>query len=212
MLRGGGRPGLDVPGDALRVHAVRQGRSRPARRACSPRAATDLAADHGFERRSVWTFNQIGGPAYSSITREFYLGLGAGSASYSGGRFDLNHFGIEPYIQTLDRGELPIAREARLGPWQRAAYYLFWQCYTGRVDLVRFHHLFGRQRSLHTMLATIRRLGWIEEHDGVARLTPDGYDHYHDLERWVTYHMIEPLWAEMMREHDAPGAALTPAA
>ena len=48
------------------------------------------------------------------------------------------------------------------------------------------------------------RSGWIEQRDGEAPLTASGYDHYHDLERWVTYHMIEPLWAEMMAEHDQP--------
>ena len=28
-----------------------------------------------------------------------------------------------------------------------------------------------------------------------------------DLERWVTYHLIEPLWAELMGEHEAPAPA-----
>jgi len=168
------------------------------------RQAAELAADHGFERRSVWTFNRIGGPAYSSITREFYLGLGAGSASYSGGEFALNHFGIGQYIRPLERGELPIARTAHLGPLQRAAYHLFWQCYTGRVDLDRFHQLFGSQRVLTALVSALGGVGWLDRHDGVATLTPRGYDRYHDLERWVTYHMIEPLWAEMMLEHELP--------
>jgi oxygen-independent coproporphyrinogen-3 oxidase len=38
--------------------------------------------------------------------------------------------------------------------------------------------------------------------DDAVVLTPSGYDRYHDLERWVTYHLIEPLWAEMMKEHE----------
>ena len=167
------------------------------------RAATELAADHGFERRSVWTFNRIGGPVYSSITREFYLGLGAGSATYSGRTFDLNHFGIEAYIEPLERSVLPIARVARLGPLQSAAYYLFWQCYTGSIDLDRFRLLFGRQLTLRTIVRALDAIGWIERQGGESRLTARGYDHYHDLERWVTYHMIEPLWAEMMDEHQS---------
>jgi len=37
------------------------------------------------------------------------------------------------------------------------------------------------------------------------RLTAAGFDQYHDLERWVTYRFIEPLWAEMTpaRGHNA---------
>ena len=130
------------------------------------RAAAELAAEHGFERRSVWTFNRIGGPVYSSITREFYLGLGAGSATYSGRTFDLNHFGIEAYIEPLERGVLPIARVARLGPVQSAAYYLFWQCYTGSIDLNRFRLLFGRQLTLRTIVRALDAIGWIEPRDG----------------------------------------------
>jgi hypothetical protein len=46
-------------------------------------------------------------------------------------------------------------------------------------------------------------LGWCRRTDGRLVLTGSGYDRYHDLERWVTYHLIEPLWSEMMTEHRA---------
>lgn len=43
---------------------------------------------------------------------------------------------------------------------------------------------------------------------GGCRLTSRGFETYHDLERLVTYQLIEPLWAEMLAEHAAePGAA-----
>ncbi len=44
--------------------------------------------------------------------------------------------------------------------------------------------------------------------EGRLHLTKAGFDRYHDLERWVTYHLIEPLWEEMLREHPAsdPGS------
>ena len=41
--------------------------------------AEQLAKQYGYERRSVWTFNRQDAANYSSITRPFYLGLGAGS-------------------------------------------------------------------------------------------------------------------------------------
>jgi oxygen-independent coproporphyrinogen-3 oxidase len=176
------------------------------------RAATALAAEYGFERRSVWTFNRVDGPSYSSITREFYLGLGAGSASYSGRNFTLNHFGIEAYLEPLARGVLPVARVARLGSLQSAAYSMFWQCYTGRVELDRFHRLFGPQRMLSGAIRVLETLGWLRRAGDELRLTESGYDRYHDLERWVTYRMIEPLWTEMMTEHEADPAPVATAA
>ena len=47
-------------------------------------------------------------------------------------------------------------------------------------------------------------------------LTAAGFDGYHDLERWVTYQYIEPLWAAMLADTSGGtdgicGAAIPPA-
>ena len=172
------------------------------------RAGERLAARHGYERRSVWTFNRCGGPAYTSITREFYLGLGAGAATYTGSEFLANHFSIERYAADLEAGRLPLARRARLGELRGALYYGFWQAYTGRVELRRFERLFPVARRLRPLVRLLAWAGFVDLDGRSARLTPRGYDLYHDLERWVTYHFIEPLWAEMMAEHGEAGPAV----
>jgi coproporphyrinogen III oxidase-like Fe-S oxidoreductase len=167
--------------------------------------ATDLARSHGYERRSVWTFNRMDSPTYTSITRPYFLGMGAGAATFAGSRFWVNHFGLGQYAAALAAGRLPVARIARLPGPAAAAYRLFWQAYTGSVpvdsgDPLLDHPLAASARAATTLL------GWAELTDGVASLTERGYDHYHDLERWVTYHLIEPLWAEMMQEHPPQSA------
>jgi len=54
------------------------------------------------------------------------------------------------------------------------------------------------------LLATLRRLGYLERQpDGRLHLSDRGLDHYHDVERLVTYRLIEPLWEEMLAEHPA---------
>ena len=60
----------------------------------------------------------------TSITREFYLGCGAGAGSYTGNRI-IYHFSIYAYIQIVGHGNMPIARETRLTPVKSAAYYFF---------------------------------------------------------------------------------------
>jgi oxygen-independent coproporphyrinogen-3 oxidase len=174
------------------------------------RAATELAGEHGFERRSVWTFQRRDGPSYSSITRPWYVGVGAGAATYTGRTFAVNHFGLEQYQRAVARGALPTALVAELGPIQRAAYSLFWQCYTGRADLGDFRAVAGPQRLLTALVDVMRRSGWIEREGDLLRLTGRGYDRYHDLERWVTYHMIEPLWSAMTTEHETATASPGP--
>jgi oxygen-independent coproporphyrinogen-3 oxidase len=164
-------------------------------------AVTALAEAMGYERRSVWTFNRIGSPSYTSITRPYYLGIGAGAASFAGSLFTVNHFGLDQYGRALDAGHLPIARVARL-PWPaNVLYRLFWQAYTGKIP----RH--GDDPLLEDHLVDVLRLGsqalGLARGDGDdLRLTTFGYDRYHDLERLVTYALIEPLWEEMMAEHD----------
>jgi coproporphyrinogen III oxidase-like Fe-S oxidoreductase len=136
---------------------------------------TRLANDAGYERRSVWTFNRRGSAAYTSITRPRFIGMGAGSASFTGKDFFVNHFALDAYADDVEANQLPVARWLHLGPAFGRAYAAFWAAYAGEV--------------------AGRRLG--ERH----------FDVYHDLERLVTYHLIEPLWAQMLAEHDDLGWA-----
>jgi menaquinone C8-methyltransferase len=174
--------------------------------------ATDLAARHGYERRSVWTFNRRGGPTYSSITRPAYLGVGAGAATSAGTWFLVDHFGLAPYLAAVAAGRLPIARLATLSPAAAGAYGLFWQLYTGTVPQGFVAEGPGGANTLRAGLGLARASGWLTPTTDGLRLTPRGYDRYHDLERAVTYHLIEPLWAELMTEHGDPAASVQPAA
>ncbi|MBN1171208.1 MAG: radical SAM protein [Micromonosporaceae bacterium] len=167
------------------------------------RTATELARSHGYERRSVWTFNRLGAPTYTSITRPYYLGLGAGAASFAGAVFLVNHFGLDQYRRAIGESRLPVARMARLPGAAAAVYRSFWQAYTGTVPTG------GRDPLLDHPVSVLLRdlsvaLGWSRRAGEAVTLTESGYDRYHDLERWVTYSLIEPLWAELMTEHDPP--------
>jgi len=155
-----------------------------------------------YERRSVWTFNRRHTANYTSITREFYLGCGAGAGSYTGASFFLNHFSPATYIEKIRSGQLPVARSKLMSATRSAAYYLFWQAYTGRIDCARFEALFPGRLTLQGLLSTLQWAGMLRREGDGLRLTPRGYARYHDLERWVTYHFIEPLWNDMMQEHE----------
>jgi oxygen-independent coproporphyrinogen-3 oxidase len=165
------------------------------------RRACELADSLGYERRAVWTFTRRGGPLYASIARELYLGCGAGAATFTGTDFLVNHFGLGPYEVALAEARLPIARRAHLDPRRAALYYAFWQLYAPGIDLDRFQRLFPGAPWVIPFLQVLRRTGHLEPVDGRLRLTERGFDRYHDLERWVTYHLIEPLWEDMLQEH-----------
>ncbi len=164
------------------------------------REAAALAEAHGYRRRSVWTFNRVGSASYSSITRPYLLGLGAGAASFAGRLFTVNHFSVDLYAAAVGSGRLPIARMARLGPSAAALYRAFWQAYTGSFPFRSEDPLLG-----HPLVGGVRLVaaaaGWSRRDGADTSLTTRGYDRYHDLERWVTARLIEPLWGELMGEH-----------
>jgi coproporphyrinogen III oxidase-like Fe-S oxidoreductase len=105
-----------------------------------------LARKYGYQRRSVWTVNRRDSPRYTSITREFYLGCGAGAGSFTGQMFVLNHFSVSTYVEKVEQQCLPIARVSQLSAGMAASYYLFWQAYTGTIDTARFDALYPRRR------------------------------------------------------------------
>jgi oxygen-independent coproporphyrinogen-3 oxidase len=166
----------------------------------------------GYERRSVWTFNRRGSPSYTSITRRRFVGMGAGATSATGRDFLVNHFGVGTYCAAVEAGRLPMARRLHLGRWAGAAYEAFWQAYSGGVDAGVLAEAYGRDVAAlaRGTLAPARLAGLLRADDGELRLTPRGFDAYHDLERAVTYRFIEPLWAEMLAEHLAEGADTAP--
>ena len=166
------------------------------------RRATDLAHGYGYRRDSVWTFVREGSPAYTSITRPYYLGVGAGAATYSGSAFSANHFGLAQYLADVERGRLPIGLTAKLPAVAAEAYRAFWQGYTGTY-LADGDQLLAAPWVRGSLRGAVAA-GLLERTaDGSFRMTPRGYDAYHDVERFVTYHLIEPLWGHMMAEHSA---------
>ena len=172
--------------------------------------ATELARSMGYERRSVWTFNRRGSAPYTSITRRRFLGMGAGSSSFAGCDFYVNHFGVVTYAEAVEHDRLPVARWLHLGRWGGAAYDAFWQAYAGGVDRDALTRSYGRAvaAAARAGLSPFVLARMLRQAPGGYRLTPRGFDAYHDLERLVTYQLIEPLWAEMLAEHLAePGAS-----
>ena len=150
---------------------------------------TRLAVARGYERRSVWTLNKRGSARYTSITRRRFLGMGAGSSTFAGRDFYVNHFGVATYAGALENDRLPVARWLHLGPFGGAA--------DGPPVAAM----------ARAGLAPLACAGLLRREASGDRLTPRGFSLDHDLERLVTDQLIEPLRAEMLVEHARdPGA------
>jgi len=167
-------------------------------------AAEKRALDHiartgerfGYRRSSVWTFNRRPDTRYTSITREFYLGLGPSGSSFLDGLFLINTFDTASYAEQLERNLLPVALRTEMKPREMMGYYLFWRAYEGAIDRNRFRELFGSpiERALPGLMLLAVTLGLVRPTPTAYALTSRGLDLFHSIERWVTYNFIEPTW------------------
>lgn len=91
----------------------------------------DYFIDNGYEMTSVWSFkkNNIQSKRYSSVTREDYIGFGAGAGSRFKSQFHFNTFTIAEYEKRLFEDKLPIAINMPISERLSRYYWLYWRLY-----------------------------------------------------------------------------------
>ncbi|HSK46669.1 MAG TPA: radical SAM protein [Coriobacteriia bacterium] len=168
------------------------------------------AEDNGFERGSVWTFRRRGTPAYSSITRDNFIGFGASATTLLRDQFKLNTFSVDGYIDAISKGHPATAYTLRFSPRSREAYWLFWSCYNMDIRPDRFRQLFGEEleRDFGLWLNLGRRLGIVADAVDGYTLTSRGAYLYHVVEQIYTHQYIDRTWRASMAEVRPPRIVL----
>ena len=164
-------------------------------------ALVGQARGAGYERSSIWSFNRPGAPRYTTVTRESFLGIGAGASSRLGNRFRVNTFSVSDYIEATRAGS-PAALETHMNQGDRMAYWLFWRCYDTVIDTARFQEQFGCDipGAVSATLRACRVLGLVRQEGPAFRLTDRGAYLFHLLEKGYTHSYLEPLWSICRRE------------
>ncbi|MCR5682709.1 MAG: coproporphyrinogen III oxidase family protein [Clostridiales bacterium] len=163
---------------------------------------TLYCVERGYRRDSIWTFSNEPDARYSSMTRDHYLGFGCSAVTLLRDQFKINTFSVDAYCDRLAEGTLPTALTLRFTRRQRMIYWLFWTAYSTRVDPRAFEEFFGvpldRMYGLEVKLA--KRLGWIEERNGLYCLTLKGAFFYHYYENYYTLAYIDKMWGILRHE------------
>ncbi len=156
----------------------------------------DTASEAGFVRTSVWTFAKEGTPRYSSVTRDNYLGFGPSAASLGMDAFKINTFSVRAYIDAVKAGTIPTALKMAFSPRTRKLFWLFWNCYNGRLVDKDFNNLFaaslGEDFSFWLKVALGLRL--LEKTDFGWQMTEKGSYYFHWLEQSYTHQYIDKTW------------------
>ena len=216
LLRAGRRPGLDLSADAVRVHPVRDHPPRP------PPGARGPGRGHRGSPPTTDTSGARCGPSTGGARRPTRRSpVGASSAWVRGRR------------RSSGRTSSSTTSGSRPTPtrWTRDGSPSPAGCTSARSAAPPTTRS-GRPTPDGSRPAALargpsrsdprpRRSPWLPSSPpgscagsapgttaGYA-LTPRGFDRYHDLERTVTYRLIEPLWGQMLEEHAREGASAT---
>ena len=156
----------------------------------------DFMAEHGYTRTNVWSFSRDHRPAFSSVTRDYFLGLGAGAGSYNGNRFFFNTFSVPHYIRNVRRS-LPIAVSMTVSRRLEKLFWLYWRLYETSVPKTAYRDMFGEalEQDFGNLLRVIRMLQFVEaEDDDTIRLNTRGAHRIHLLQNHYALNYVDKLW------------------
>ena len=158
----------------------------------------------GYDRVSVWGFKKGDGPRYSSVTREHYLGLGAGAASHFPGQMFMNTFSLPEYIHRCNTHRLPVALDMKLSPALSSYYWLYWRLYDTYLPRDTFATMLGQDWKAQGLIKALHLLGMAKSKPDVVELTQRGSFWVHLAQNYFFLHYINRVWS-VARKMPFPG-------
>ena len=162
----------------------------------------DVSQTYGYERTSIWTWTKKEKAQYTSVTRQNFVGLGAGAASRFSNVFYSNTCSVSEYVRAVDTGRLPIALSISLDEKDQIAWWLFWSAYRMSICRQEFKRLFSRDldREFGTYLKALKYLGILKEEGTGYRLTDNGGFLFHLVEQGYSLDFLDGMWGALSSE------------
>lgn len=155
--------------------------------------------ENGFNRVSVWGFKKGTVPKYSSVTRDYYIGLGAGAASSFKTMFCFNTFSVDSYIDRLLCDKLPVAFKMDITDSLANNYWFYWRLYDTHFSLDHVRKVFGNNSKANKLIKLFRFLALCEEIDGNVSLTEKGAFWIHLIQNYFILNYINKVWTVAMK-------------
>lgn len=162
------------------------------------RMLSETLEEHGYVRASVWSFIRQGAAAFSSVTRDRYLGFGAGAASYNGRQFTFNTFSVPAYNAAVESGCFPTALGMPASARLERMFWLYWRLYETRCPKAVYRDFFGSdpERDFPGIFRLLRVAGFIEkETDDRLTLNTRGCHWVHLAQNLLALNDINTVWS-----------------
>lgn len=162
----------------------------------------DLCLENGFERATVWSFRRNKtSHCTSTLTREYYLGIDAGSVSHLPGLFYINTFIAKVYIATCLNKRLPIALKMNASDKVEHYHWLYCQFYNGTIyKKTLTEHLGLHNKKINSLFKLLKFSGFCNETDSMYTLTKSGAFWFHLIQKKLVFAPIEKVWATAIKD------------
>lgn len=155
-------------------------------------AIDEFFNEHELEKVSVWGYRRKGKAIYSSVTRNNYVGFGAGAGTNVRGVFYFNTFSVKEYIDRLVERRFPIAVEMKKSDRLDDVYWLYWRLYETRISKRALYEIFGKKVIVFLWLFKV--FGFYKEEEDVLTLTHRGAFWIHLAQNSFIIHYIDRVW------------------
>ncbi len=155
---------------------------------------------NGYSITSVWGFtkNKKQKRKYSSVTRDNYIGLGAGAGSRLESLFYFNTFSIEAYNDLLAKEILPISINMPITKELSRYYWLYWRLYETHFSIVAFNEI--ADWKMRMALKTSLFLGLCNKKNGRIVLPAKVAFWVHLAQNYFMLNYINKVWTVMKKE------------
>jgi oxygen-independent coproporphyrinogen-3 oxidase len=155
----------------------------------------------GYRRTSIWSFNKPETMRYTTVTKDAFVGIGAGATSKIGDYFKLNTFSVAEYIKAVKEGS-PLALATRLDAGDKMAYWFFWRAYDLAINTGTFRSLFGQDLPyrVRALLSLFKLLGMTQQRGDTLFPTETGAYIFHLIEKEYTHAYLETMWQACLQE------------
>lgn len=155
---------------------------------------------HGLNRVSVWGFKKNDVDRFSSVTRNHYIGIGAGAGTHLPGLFYFNTFSVAEYIRSCSENDLPVALQMSMSSEVERFFWLYWRLYETCIPKEGFAQLFATDMRLKLLLSLALRLHLLTDNGNSYVLTERGSFWIHLLQNYYILNYIDKVWATSMRD------------
>jgi len=164
------------------------------------KAIHDEAVTRGLDRVSVWGFKKKNVPRFSSVTRDNYIGVGAGAGTCLPGLFYFNTFSVPGYIRSCSGNDLPVALQMNMSSTMEDFYWLYWRLYETRIPKDGVERLFSGDNKVRWLFWLALRLHVLNDGGHSYVLTERGSFWIHLLQNYYVLNYIDTVWTRSMRD------------